>query len=474
MIEKILCYIEKYKMISENDHVLAGVSGGADSVCLFLVLLHLREKIGFSLSIVHVEHGIRGEESLRDAEFVKNLAGEFGVDCTVINCCVPRETRERGISTEEAARILRYEILEAQAVLLERQHGCKSRQVKIAVAHHREDLAETMVFHLCRGSGIDGLCGIPPVRGRVIRPLLCITRSEIEAYLIEKKQGFCTDVTNESREYSRNFIRHEILPKLCRVNKGALRHMWDLAEELSQIACYLETESCRAYLDSVRQEGESIFCNVDKLWENPSAIRSRVLKMALEQGAGSSKDISREHVEELLDLGEGRVGRRVSLPYGMEAAKTYGEIEIRRRKGECIREGRLFGILSEREARGESGAQIFTPKGKIICRIREFSKKDAEIPKNKYTKWLDYDKIESGLLFRTRDRGDFFVLDDMGHKKYLKDYFINEKVPKELRDEIVLAADGSHILWVVGYRISEAYKVSADTREVLEIRLMEE
>ena len=134
----------------------------------------------------------------------------------------------------------------------------------------------------------------------------------------------------------------------------------------------------------------------------------------------------------------------------------------------------MFGSLEESLARGGQGAVIATPKGKICCRIWEKTKKDTEIPKKKYTKWLDYDKIKGGLLFRTRNPGDFFILDDKGHRKNLKDYFINEKVPRELRDEIVLAADNSHIVWAVGYRISEAYKVTEDTREILEIRWMEE
>ncbi|MCX4320073.1 MAG: tRNA lysidine(34) synthetase TilS [Lachnospiraceae bacterium] len=474
MREKVLSYLEEYKMVSENDHVIAGVSGGADSVCLFRVLLELKEKMGFTLSVVHVEHGIRGEDSLRDGEFVKNLAREFGVESVLVHCCVPQEAAKRGISTEEAARILRYEIFEGQAVLREREYGLQSSQVHSAVAHHREDLAETMVFHLCRGSGIDGLCGIPPVRGRIIRPLLCVTRREIETYLIGRRQVFCTDDTNQDREYSRNFIRHEILPKLCEVNKGALKHMWEFSRELSEASGYLKEETNRVFSESVRQGEGAVFCDVEKLFQNPYVIVKRVLKKALEEAAGSSKDIAREHVEELLDLAEGGVGRKASLPYGMEGVKTYGEIAIRKGRKECPGEGLVFGVLEENLARGEAGAIIATPKGKIFCRIREFSKKDAEIPKNKYTKWLDYDKIKNVLLFRTRRRGDFFILDGKGHRKYLKDYFINEKVPREFRDEIVLAAEGSHILWAVGYRISEEYKVTKDTREILELRFTEE
>lgn len=474
MTEKVICYLREHNMIAENDHVIAGVSGGADSVCLFLVLLELKEKLGFTLSIVHVEHGIRGEESRRDAEFVKNLAGRFDTECTVLSCQVPALAEKQGISLEEAARTVRYEVFERQALLAEKRYGLQEDKVKIAVAHHMEDLAETMVFHLCRGSGVEGLSGIPPVRGRIIRPFLCVTRQEIEGYLFERGQDFCRDVTNDSREYSRNFIRHEVMPGLCRVNSQAVRHMAKAAGELSDIASYLREQTDLSYQNVVRREGESVFCNLERLWEHPSVIRSRILKRALETAAGSRKDIAREHVESLFHLAGGGVGRKVSLPYHLEAVRTYKEIEIRKEKGEEPRRLSVFGRLSEEEARGENGAEIFTPKGKICCKIWKKTKKDTEIPKKKYTKWLDYDKIKSGLLFRTRNPGDFFVLDDKGHRKKLKDYFINEKVPEELRDEVVLAADDAHVVWAVGLRISEEYKVTEDTREILEIRWMEE
>lgn len=474
MTEKVICYLREHNMITENDHVIAGVSGGADSVCLFLVLLELKEKLGFTLSIVHVEHGIRGEESRRDAEFVKNLAERFDTECTVLSCQVPALAERQGISLEEAARTVRYEAFERQALLAEKRYGLQEDKVKIAVAHHMEDLAETMVFHLCRGSGVEGLSGIPPVRGRIIRPFLCVTRQEIEGYLFERGQDFCRDVTNDSREYSRNFIRHEVMPGLCRVNSQAVRHMAKAAGELSDIASYLREQTDLSYQNVVRREGESVFCNLERLWEHPSVIRSRILKRALETAAGSRKDIAREHVESLFHLAEGGVGRKVSLPYHLEAVRTYQEIEIRKEKGEEPRRLSVFGRLSEEEARGENGAEIFTPKGKICCKIWKKTKKDTEIPKKKYTKWLDYDKIKSGLLFRTRNTGDFFVLDDKGHRKKLKDYFINEKVPEELRDEVVLAADDAHVVWAVGLRISEEYKVTEDTREILEIRWMEE
>jgi len=475
MTEKVMHYMKQHHMIEENDHVIAGVSGGADSVCLFLVLLELRERMGFTMSVVHVEHGIRGEESLRDADFVKKLADTYGIDCTVYACPVPELARQQGLSLEEAARGARYDAFKAQALKEEKRYGIESRQVKIAVAHHREDQAETMLFHLCRGSGIDGLKGMHPVRGNIIRPFLCVSRQEIEGYLKEINQDFCQDATNDSRDYSRNFIRHEILPGMGEINPRSVSHMAKTAEELSEIADYLEEQTQAAFIQTVKEEKDGkFFCDTEKLNNYPRVIVCRVLKMALKQAAGSSKNISREHVNALEDLIRGRVGRRISLPYRLTAERTYDGIGIFPETKEHIQQENVFGMLHEEAAIREEGEEIYVPGGKIRCYIWKNVKKDLNFPKNQYTKWLDYDKIKNGLLFRSRKSGDYITIDAMGHKKKLKEFFIHEKVPRDYRSRVVLAADGSHIVWAVGYRMSEEYKVTADTRRILQMQWTED
>ena len=191
MIKKVAAFMKRHQMLPENGHILAGVSGGADSVCLFRLLLRLREEMGFTLSVVHVEHGIRGEESLMDMEFVRRLASSHGIAFSSYACLAPRLAKERRISLEEAGREARYEAFAAESA----RFGDGAR---VALAHHMEDNAETVLFHMCRGSGMAGIAGIAPVRGNIIRPLLCVTRAEIEDFLRREGQPFRTDATNGS------------------------------------------------------------------------------------------------------------------------------------------------------------------------------------------------------------------------------------------------------------------------------------
>lgn len=493
MIHQVMHYLRQYHMISEHDHVIAGVSGGADSVCLFLILNELQEKLGFTMSVVHVEHGIRGEESLKDAEFVRSLAGQFHIPCTILSYSVPGLAREQGLSLEEAARKVRYEAFdqETRRIWSEKsgQMAQRDGDVKIAVAHHMEDQAETMIFHLCRGSGIDGLGGMRPVQGRIIRPLLWVSRQEIEEYLRKKGQAFCIDSTNSDTDYSRNFIRHEIIPGLCQINSRSIPHMREASEELWEISFYLEEQARQALEESMkRQQDGTLYIDVELLKKQPDVIMSRVLKKALEQAAGCGRDISRKHVKALMDLAGGQVGRKISLPYRLLAERTYtGLVILQNYKEMGLREGtlpkekdvpretsRIFGALDENAASLPKGQKITVPGGMICLEIWEKNKKDINFPKKKCTKWIDYDKIKTCLLFRTRETGDYFTIDHKEHRKKLKSYFINEKVPADCRDKIILAADGSHIVWALGYRISEHYKVTDNTRRILEIRWMEE
>ena len=466
MIQKVLDHIEEYHMLEKGDHVLVGVSGGADSVCLLLVLRELREKYRLKVSAVHVEHGIRGEDSLRDAAFVQELCGRLDVDCVVRHCDVPAFSREKGMSLEEGARVLRY--------------GCFAevqRQLsadKVAVAHNQNDCGETLLFQLIRGSGLRGMCGIDPVRGNIIRPLLCVSREEIEAFLRGRGQAFCTDATNLETVYSRNKIRHQVMPVLREMNDGAVEHLYRstrYAAEAAELVDALAREARERCVEERQPEkmqpgkrcAESVQIKESLLNEQPLIRKTLVLDLLGEQ-AGGRKDISQVHVLKVLELFKKQVGRKISLPYGLQAERTYDGVEIG-----CLRERESIvsgmplepGIPLEIPARG----------WRITARILEKTGEFQEIPKKRYTKWFDYDKIKGTLLLRNRSQGDFFVMDAQGRRQSLKKYLINEKVPARKREEILVLADGSHILWAIGGRISEAYKVTKDTKRILEVQV---
>mgnify|MGYP000022768044 CR=1 FL=1 len=462
MINKITAYIKQHHMIQKGEHVCVGVSGGADSVCLFRVLEELRHTMGFTMSVAHIEHGIRGEESLSDMEFVKELAEGAGISVTTYAYLVKEIAAKRGISLEEAGREARYQAFAEEAA----RYGANT---KIALAHHANDNAETMLFHLCRGSGMDGLRGIRPVRGNIIRPLLCVARSEIEEFLRLAGQEYRTDATNAELVYSRNRIRCRIMPEMEKINGNAVLHMNRLAEDAAEISDYFCKEADAVLKKYMASEGEGIRFGLEGLMGRPSVMQRRILMELAARACGSRKDITREHIVSLFKLAEGGTGKKISLPYGIDAEKSYGFLRLYpARKQDCAVETAEEIFLEKQSGR------LCLQGGCIQYEIMGNSKNYEEIPRNLYTKWFDYDKIKNGLCLRTRRPGDYFELDCYGHRQKLKNYFMNEKVPQSKRAQIMLLADGSHIVWMIGYRISEYYKVTERTKRILKVQYMEE
>lgn len=465
MLKRVRAYIEKYQMIAEGDTVIAGVSGGADSVCLLLVLLELQREISFAIRAVHVEHGIRGEESREDAAFVKGLCKDKAIPFIQYDYDVPQIAKERGMSEEETGRMLRYEAFEKEAE--------RCVQGKISVAHNQNDNAETMLHHLIRGSHLRGLTGIPPVRGRIIRPLLCVSRKEIEAYLREKNQDYRTDATNFETIYTRNRIRHEVLPVLEEINPSAVSHMVRTAEALQEAQEYLDMQVGMLTRQTVHFEGREVLIETEKLKSVPNLLRTQVLYESLVKLVAFRKDIAEVHITDLWKLSERQVGKGICLPYGVTAVREYEGIRIRAGGRERPQTNGGDSRTNAAEYRQRDAGTVGMPLAESMqfsCRVFEKDAKIQDFPKKKYTKWLDYDKIKDNLFVRNRKPGDYFFLEEQGHVKKLKQYFVDEKIPREQRGQILLVADGDHIVWVVGYRISAYYKVTEHTRRILEIQ----
>lgn len=457
MLEEILSFTKEYRMIEKGDHIIAGVSGGADSVCLLLVLCRLQTMIDFELRVIHVEHGIRGVESIEDAQFVKELCEKQKVEYRCFHVDVPKEAREKKCTMEEAARNLRYGILKREAKNWE--------NAKIAVAHNRQDDAETILFHLTRGSGLTGLCGILPIRENIIRPLLHTDRSEILAYLEEQNQDYRTDSTNEDVRYSRNKIRSQVIPKLCEVNPQATAHIQEASDRIKDALDYISSQAKEAEKDCILQKEDGIHIREEAFLAYDKVIRSEILRRVLFLLCHSQKDIELVHLQMLEELFSKQTGRRVILPYGMEAYRSYDGIRIHRKNQEQELEVLEFG-KEELEKAGSAGIK----KGPFTLRLMENNGFLEKIPQKTYTKWFDYDMIKSNLLARGRREGDYFVCDKAGHTQKLKRYFVNEKIDAKKRKNIWLLADDSHILWIVGRRISAHYKIQKETKRILEVQ----
>lgn len=446
MVEKIKSYMEKYHMIEKDDCIVTGVSGGADSVCLLLVLKELQKEMDFTIRVVHIEHGIRGEESKQDAGFVRQLCEQLEIPFMQASFDVLGMAKTRGLSVEETGRNLRYQVFETEAG--------KEANGKIAVAHNQNDNAETVLHHMIRGSGLQGLSGIAPVRENIIRPLLCVERAEIEAYLSERNQLYCTDETNFDTVYTRNRIRGEVMPVLLEINGGAVCHMSKAAEIMRETWEYMKGQIDIAESQAVVYQAESVILKTDGCKELPKQLVHMLIHQSIGKYAGSSRDISKTHIKAVAELFDRQTGKQVSLPYGLTAVRIYEGVRIKKGGGKSV-EAEAVPLFENRE---------------FTCRILEMSALKKEIPKKKYTKWLDYDKIEDNLCVRGRQPGDFFYLQENGGIKRLKQYFVDEKIPQEMRKQIPLVAEGPHIIWIVGYRISAYYKVGQDTRRILEIQ----
>ena len=465
MYQKIKAYIKEHGMIENGDMVLAGVSGGGDSMALLALLKRYQNEVPFSLCAVHVHHGIRGEEADRDEQFVKESCREWGIPFLCYRYFVPELAKKWKIGHEEAGRRVRQNAFARAAEDFSVNLAAKAR-VRIALAHNENDVAETLLHNLCRGTGVKGLAAIQPVRDQIIRPILCLNKQEIVKYLMEEQIPYVTDSTNLTDDYTRNRLRHQVLPVLeNQINPASVHHMAETAEMVSEVEQYLsrQSEAIVKKYGEKRKQGIFLF---EEFWKEEPVVASYGVLQVFEKLAGKRKDFTRIHVKNVEKLLKLQVGRKIILPYDLEAVRTYGGILLR--KTEAKQLPLQEGIPLRREDMENAGEQGFLPADRWILKI--FFYEGQKIEEKKYTKWLDYDKIKQELSIRTRQSGDFLVVDNRGGRKKLNRYFIDEKIPSEERDSILLLCAGSEVLWVVGGRINENYKITPRTRRILEIQ----
>ena len=469
--KKVEELIRREQLLEMGDRVVLAVSGGADSMCMMEVLAALRDSWKLELLVVHVHHGLRGAEADRDAAFVQDEAGKLGIGCVVERRDVRSVAAERGLSLEEAGRDVRYEILREYA-----EKWISQYPAKIAVAHHQEDQAETILHNLFRGSGLKGLGGMSARRGQIIRPLLCLEKKEILEYLAERHIAYCEDSTNQENEYTRNRLRNELIPQIRReINDRAVEHITEAGARLRQADAYFEelaekiwrecgvTKKCAPEEDMTDQAAgtkpggerrvettdENIYgIKRSELLRDPLIVRTYVIRHMIALASQSLKDITSDHIDQVAALLEKETGKQLNLPYGLTAWTEYDFLWISRQNpSDCVDNQSSISL--------------------IVKKIPY--EKEQEIPQNRYTKWFDYDKIKGTLTVRTRQTGDYITLKD-GRKKTVKAYMIDEKIPRDQRDQITLLAEDHHVLWIVGWRISEYYKVTEDTDYVLEVQ----
>lgn len=445
MLKRVAQTISDHRLLSRGASVVVGLSGGADSVSLLSVLLKLAPQNDWRICAAHFNHGIRGIEAESDEQYCEDLCKAMGVVFYKEVADVPKYAKEHGISIESAGRALRYEFLE-------RVRQLSSCDV-IAVAHHMDDNAESLLLHLLRGSGLSGLTGIQPQRGNIIRPLINVRRANIEAYLESEGISFCTDKTNLVANGTRNRLRLDIIPYMeAHINSAIIPTLCNTAELLLRDEIFL-TKKAREALDSARRNGGFDRAILDSL---DMPIKTRAIRAALTE-AGAAVDIERIHIEKVCELLHAETGTKLTLPH-IEAWVSYSLIKFGNiPKHESFETKLIIEGITE------------TPSGDFKTTIINGTE---DFYKSKNTAFLDYDKVSFPLLVRTRRDGDRFHPVNAPGRRKLKDYLIDRKVERNARDLIPLIADGSEVLYVGGFASSESAKITESTRKMLKIEYL--
>ena len=482
LLEMIKKEMESFSLPHGTGKILVGVSGGADSVCLLLAL----KELGYEVSAVHVEHGIRAGQSMEDCAFVRKLCLEYGIPLYISHVDVPACSARMGTGLEETARSERRRVFGEAAEVF----GIHV----LATAHHRMDQAETVLWNLIRGSSVAGLGGIRPAHREgsllMIRPLLFCGKDQIEDWLTGRNITWRTDLTNYDVQITRNAIRLKIIPMLEELNAGAVMHIAQAASDLRQVEEWLQQEENELWERVVVEDGDGyrkdLKADRTQLSRIPDVLRGRILRRMIARCSGSLKDIARTHVRALDDLAAGRSSRRVNLPGGLVAFSEEGILRMAHQRKGLPEGGQVRGLEEAVFRIGEDGSGFFPasflsgdqecrrdadwngfPEGNDACPgkmiradVHFLTWPGGMVPKKKYTKYLAYDTMTPCLVLRTRRPGDYLYVNASHGRKKLKDYLIDEKVPRAMRDSIPLIAQGSHVLWVIGMRISERAKVS--------------
>ncbi len=455
--KRVIEYIEQNNMIDFNDEVILGLSGGADSVALFFVLLEYRKIFAgkhnrkLPMRCVYVHHMIR-EDADRDVELVTKLCEEAGIPLSVEKCDVTALAKAESQTVEEAGRKVRYEIFQRFASLC----GEGGNRGRIAVAHHMDDQAETVLFNMVRGTGISGLRGMHPVSKDIIRPLLCVTKKQILEYVEGIGAEYVTDSTNSDVTYSRNRLRNEIIPALRLINDKAVQHIASAAEKLSLAEDYLMRGVERRFTDiaEVRnyRGAPEYYLPAGDFEDTDPAIKDLLIWKMLAECAGSAKDISEIHIKNVSDLMGGETGRSVNLPYGMNAYRVSDGLVLRGSgAGNTVQE------------------PIFSVKVADIGDVPEISgdeEGNIKVSKKECTKFFDYDKINGCVHMRKVEASDEMVIDSQGHRKRVNRIFIDMKIPAYRREDCFAICDEENILWIPGVRDAYVCRVDENTKRV--------
>lgn len=456
VIRKAREAIVRYRMIEPAEKVLAAVSGGADSVALLYILLALRQELGFSVHIVHLNHGIRGKAADEDEEFVRDLAGRLDLPLTTERADVPMVRRDRKLGLEEAARQVRYAFLERVA--------SKIGAARIATGHTADDRVETFLLNLARGSSARGLCALAPLRGDVIRPLIRVWRWEIEAYLAEIGQQFREDESNRDLRFARNKVRWVTLPFLEERYPGISERMADLCEIMAPEQDLLDQLASKWFESALVSRGVGeVTLSASRLLEHPPAAQRLILRRAVGEVMGDLVNVGLRETERILDRLAGGEDFGLTLPSGRVSV-------LRRGDQLCIGCSPIAipNLLYEMPLAVPGRVEI---AGLGVVSAQEWDPHDFVRAPRSPEVVIDAGQVAGDLVVRNWRYGDRMTPLGMRQERKLQDIFTDAKVPASKRMTIPIVTDSEKIVWAAGLAVSEAVKVRTSTKRAIRLSL---
>jgi tRNA(Ile)-lysidine synthase len=464
--ERVLGFIREHRLLSEGEKLVAAVSGGEDSVCLLHILFNLREELKIKLHIAHLNHQLRGADSDADAEYVSELARKLKIPATIEKGDVKGYQKAQRLSLEEAAREVRYSFLAEVARVI----GAK----RVAAGHTKDDHIETILMHLIRGSGTRGLRGLQPSTlwqsGEesliIVRPLLEISHQDTEGYCRQHKLTPRLDASNLSLSPLRNRVRQQLMPLLESYNPAVAEALLRTGRIADDDITFLDEQVSRLWKKVIRQEGKSLILDKAAFEPLAPALKRYLLRAAVERLLGSAKDIEMRHIEEMLSLATKTAGKRLNLPAGLTFAVQYDRYLLTPDLAALSPLPPLKGEF-QLNIPGETRLPGWRVEATIVGR-------EGMTEKDNLTAYFDPAKSGEKLTVRARKRGDRFQPLGLAQPKKLGEFMIDAKIPQAWRGRVPLVCSGEQILWVVGWRLDERAKVSAETKQVLRLEFKPE
>lgn len=453
-LEEFEEYAIRNRLLKSGEKILVGFSGGSDSTALLLALWHLKSKYGYSLIAAHVNYNLRGEDSIKDEEFVKEFCFKRNISLVIHNIKIDTKS-----NLENQAREIRFTYFNKLINLYNAQ--------KIALGHNKEDQAETIIYRMFRGSGYTGMKGISPKSGTLIHPLLCFSRNEITEYLSQEDIQWREDLSNKESTFTRNKIRNEMLPWITEnLNPKVINKLYNASEIFSETDYILHEMAKRRLLTAqIKHTKNEYRFSLSVIKKTLPVLRFYIYKEVYSKLNNNEQDFYHNNFNEIEAILNSDGSKRITLPHDIYVFKEYNELIFTDKdysKG--------FDIENSKEITSLRNRLTFEDCRIIMKKLKKLPQK-RYLYEDRYTAYIDLDKTSFPLIIRHRQPGDKFSPLGMIHTKKLKDFFIDEKVPKFERDKVLLFCDNEKIIWVAGHRIDNRVSTSSETKNILMLKV---